>query len=83
MDKRSEIAHIREQIRLEYEAANRVFTDFTHTAAHEFITKRQENLETCYSKLIQCMHPAEAIQLIAQEGQAIYGSFPSVSGNTS
>ena len=70
-DSRSEVARIREQIRLEYEAANRVFADFTATAAHEFITKRQENIEACYTKLTQYMHPVEVIQLMAQVEQEI------------
>jgi len=82
-DSGSEIARIREQIRLEYEASNRVFTDFTPTAAHEFITKRQENIEGCYTELIQYMSPVEAIQLMGQVEQDIYGPFSSVSGNTS
>ncbi|HEY0757359.1 MAG TPA: hypothetical protein VGD98_25625 [Ktedonobacteraceae bacterium] len=40
----SDVARIRRQIALEYEASRRVFADFTTTAMHEFITKRQENI---------------------------------------
>lgn len=83
MNGKSEIARIREQIRLEYEAARRIFADFTPTATHEFITRRQENIEACYTELIQHMNPAEAIQLMAQVEQDIYGSVSSASGNTS
>lgn len=83
LNRKSEFARIREQICLEYEAARRVFTDFTPTATHEFITRRQENIEACYTELIQYMNPVEAIQLMVQVEQDIYGSVPSVSGNTS
>jgi hypothetical protein len=62
----SDIARIKEQIRLEYEASTRVLEGFTPTAAHAYITKRQENIETCYTQLTQYMKPEEAIAIILQ-----------------
>ena len=48
---KSEVARLREQIELEYQATQRVFTDFTPTAKHEYITKRQENIGVCFEEL--------------------------------
>ncbi len=53
----SEVARLRERIALEYQAASRVFTDFTPAARHEYITKRQQNIETCYQDLKKHMSP--------------------------
>ena len=74
----SDVARIREQIRLEYEAANRIFTDFAPTARHEFITKRQENIEGYYQELKKIMTPEEALGLIIQ----VSNSISSVPGGT-
>jgi hypothetical protein len=60
----SEVARLRERIQREYEAANRVFTDFTLTARHEYITKRQENIAACFSELKQYMSSEDAIRMI-------------------
>ena len=76
----SEIARIREQIALEYEAAKQVFEGFSATAAHKFITARQENIAACYTELVQYMSPPEAIQLMVEVEHSLQ---PSVSGNTS
>jgi len=76
----SEIARIREQIALEYEAAKQVFNGFTATAAHAFITARQENIEACYTELMHFMSPSQAIQLMVEVEHSLQ---PSVSGNTS
>lgn len=76
----SEIARLRQQIALEYEAAKQVFDGFTATAAHAFITARQENIEACFVELTHYMSPADAIRIMAQ---AENGVQPSVSGNTS
>ena len=67
----SEIARIRRQIALEYEAAERVFTGFTATAAHAFITARQENIAACYIELTRYLSPAEAIRLVAEVGDSL------------
>ena len=79
---KSEVARLREQIRLEYEASQRVFTDFTPTAKHEYITKRQETIAVCFQELQQYMTPPEAAAIVAQtlsDAQV----FASSSGNTS
>lgn len=62
----SDIARIREQIALEYEAAKQVFEGFTATATHAFITARQERIEACFTELTQYMSPAEAIHIMAE-----------------
>lgn len=62
----SEIARIREQIALEYEAAKQVFEGFSATAAHAFITARQENIEACFVELTQYMSPADAMRIMAE-----------------
>jgi NifU-like protein involved in Fe-S cluster formation len=69
----SEIAQIRERIALEYESANRVFTDFTPTARHEYITRRQENIAACFRDLTQYMSPHEAMQTVLDVEQEVYG----------
>lgn len=79
---KSEVAKIRERIALEYEAAKHVFEGFSQTASHAFITARQENIEACYTELIQYMTPAEAIQIMVEVESGIYSALSS-SGNTS
>ncbi len=76
----SEIAQLRQRIALEYESAKQVFEGFTATAAHEFITAKQENIEACYTKLTQYMTPTEAIQIMVEVENGIQSS---LSGNTS
>jgi len=77
----SEVARIREQIALEYEASKQVFDGFTATARHDFITKRQETIAACFSELKQYMPPEEAILLIFEVENQVYPR--SESGNTS
>ncbi len=74
MTNKSEVAQLRERIALEYQAANRVFTDFTLTARHEFITKRQENIAACFAELQQYMSSEAAMELIIQLGNQAQGS---------
>lgn len=69
----SEVARIRRQIELEYEACTRLFTDFTPTARHEFITKRQENIGGYFEELSRIMPPEEAIVIVAETLNAIQG----------
>lgn len=78
----SEVARLREQIELEYQACQRVFTDFTHTAKHEYITKRQENIGICFEELSKLMPPEEAIAIVAETLNALQPSCSS-SGNIS
>jgi hypothetical protein len=79
---KSEVARLREQIELEYQATQRVFTDFTATARHEFITKRQENIAACFEELKQLMPPEEAIVILAETLNSLQSS-GSLSGSTS
>jgi hypothetical protein len=79
---RSEVACLREQIVREYQAANRLFTDFTATARHEYITKRQENIGACFEELSKLMPPEEAIVIVAETLNALQSSC-SLSGSTS
>jgi hypothetical protein len=79
---KSEVARLRRQIALEYQATQRVLTDFTPTAKHEYITKRQETIAVCFRELQQYMNPMEAAAIVAQtlnDAQV----FASSSGNTS
>lgn len=62
----SEIARLREQIALEYEASKQVLEGFTATAAHAFITARQENIEACFRELTQYVSPADAVRIMAE-----------------
>ena len=78
----SEVARLRERIEQEYLASKRVFTDFTPTAKHEYITKRQENIGLCFDELSKIMSPEEAIALVAETLNALQ-SPGSLSGNTS
>lgn len=78
----SEIARLREQIILEYQATQRVFTDFTPTAKHEYVTKRQENIGICFQELKSILPEGEAIAIVAEALESAQ-SFCSPSGNTS
>ena len=75
----SEVARLKEQIALEYQAAKNVFTGFTPTARHEFIIKRQENIAVCFEELKQHISPDEAMLLIIQVDNEIH-SLPSSGG---
>ena len=66
MDNKSEVARIREQIALEYEAATRIFTQPSITARHDFIEHRQEKLSGYFQELTQLMSPEEAMQIFMQ-----------------
>ncbi len=63
---KSEVARLREQIELEYQATQRMFTSFTPTARHEFIIKRQENIAVCFEELKKLVPPEEAIGILAE-----------------
>lgn len=62
----SEVTRLREQIRLEYEASQRIFTHFTPTAKHAYITKRQENIGVCFEELSKLLSPQEAIVIVVE-----------------
>ena len=82
MESASEVARLRERIALEYQAANRIFQDFTPTARHAYITKREESIAACYQELTNYMTPEEAIVVLSEVEQAVHGCVSS-SGNTS
>jgi len=63
---KSEVARIKQQIADEYQAASRVFTDFTATAKHAYLTARQEKLGTCLEELTQHMSPEDAMRTFIQ-----------------
>jgi hypothetical protein len=63
---KSEVARIKQQIAIEYQAASRVFTDFTATARHAYLTARQEKLGVCLEELTQHMSPEDAMQTFIQ-----------------
>ncbi len=75
----SEVARLRAQIALEYQAAKQVFTGFTPTSRHEFIIKRQENIAGYFEELKQHISPDEAMLLIIQVDNEIHG-LPSSGG---
>jgi hypothetical protein len=78
---KSEIARLREQIALEYRAAQRVFTDFTPTARHEYMIKRQEKIAAHFNQLTHHMSYEDAMLLVIQVDNEVHGL--SSSGNTS
>jgi hypothetical protein len=67
----SEVTRIRERIALEYQASQRIFSDFTLTSRHDFITKRQENIGECFEELSKLMPPEEAIAIVAETLSAL------------
>jgi len=70
---KSEVARLREQIACEYQASQRAFTDFTPTARHEYITKRQENIAEHFEELKKHMSPEEAMLLMMQIDNEAHG----------
>lgn len=64
----SEVARLRRQIELEYEAAQRALTSPAITARHDFITQRMENMSRCVSRLVELVGPLQA-GLILWSGQ--------------
>jgi hypothetical protein len=63
---KSEVARIKQQIAIEYQAASRVFTDFNAKARHAYLTARQEELGVCLEELTLYMSPEEAMQTFIQ-----------------
>ncbi len=74
----SEVARLREQIRLEYEASRRILNDFTPTARHEFISRRQENIQAYFTELQRYMTTDEAMSVLIQVEQQVdrHGGLP-------
>ncbi len=68
----SDIARIKQQIAVEYQAASRIFTDFTAKARHAYLTVRQEKLGACLDELTQHMSPEDAMQTFIQAQADIF-----------
>lgn len=67
LESKSEVARIKRQIELEYEAAMRGLYGFAAGAAkHEFITARMENMGRCHEKLVTLVGEQEATRALAQ-----------------
>ena len=66
----SEVARIRQQIADEYQSVQRVFTDFTPTAKHEFLTKRNENIANHFEELQKHISPEAAMQILIEESKS-------------
>lgn len=63
----SEVARLMEQIRLEYEAAQRGLTGLASgTARHDFINKKLENIEHCHEVLQMLVGKQEAVKMLAE-----------------
>lgn len=63
----SEIARIREQIALEYQSAQFVFSGFSAVGKHEFLTKRQERIALHFEELKKHMSTEQAMQILIEE----------------
>jgi hypothetical protein len=63
---KSEVARIKQQIAIEYQAASRVFTEFNAKARHAYLTARQEKLGACLEELTLHMSPEDAMQIFIQ-----------------
>ncbi|MGH2493971.1 MAG: hypothetical protein ACRDIV_04640 [Ktedonobacteraceae bacterium] len=66
-ESKSEVARIKRQIELEYEAAQRAMYGFAVGAAkHEFITARMEHMGRCHEQLVTLVGEREATKALAQ-----------------
>lgn len=66
MESRSEVTKLREEIRLNYEAAKRAIEDPAMVARHDFITARMEHMQQAHKSLIGLVGENEAIRIVAQ-----------------
>ena len=69
----SKVAQLRAQIALEYQASKRIFTDFTPTARHEYLIKRQENIAGYFEELKKHMSPEDAMLTMIQVDTEVNG----------
>ncbi|MGH2494292.1 MAG: hypothetical protein ACRDIV_06260 [Ktedonobacteraceae bacterium] len=66
-ENKSEVARIKRQIELEYEAAQRAMYGFAvGVAKHEFITARMEHMGRCHEQLVTLVGEREATKALAQ-----------------
>jgi hypothetical protein len=66
MESTSEVAKLREHIRLSYEAAQRAMNDPAMVGSHDFITARMENMQQAHTSLIGLVGEDEAMKIVAQ-----------------
>jgi hypothetical protein len=66
MDTRSEVARLREQIRLEYEAAYLALHGPAIVATHEIINRHMENMQKAHTTLQTIVGIDEAIKIVAE-----------------
>ena len=67
MENKSEVARLREHIRLSYEAAQRALHDPAFgSTKHEFITKRMETIQNAHAELQTLVGEEAAIKLVAE-----------------
>ena len=66
-ENKSEVARIKRQIELEYEAAQRALYGFAAGAGkHEFITARMEKMGRCHERLVSLVGEREATKALVQ-----------------
>lgn len=64
---RSEVAHLREQVELEYEAMMRGLSGFAEgSAIHEFISARMARIEDYHDELVKEVGENEATRIICE-----------------
>jgi hypothetical protein len=68
-ESQSEVARLREQIALEYEAAQRGLSGTAITASHQSITTRMERMWDHLQELTQLIGAAEACALVFGEAE--------------
>ncbi len=64
--KNSEVAHLRQQIEAEYQAAQQALSGVAIAGRHAFITARQENIGKCFEMLSTLMTSEEAVKIVAE-----------------
>ena len=64
LENKSEVARLRQQIALEYEAAERALTGMAVTAQHDFITARMERIAVYHQALTTEIGEQEAIKIV-------------------
>ncbi len=68
-ESQSEVARLREQITLEYEAAQRGLSGIAMTASHQFITVRMERMWEHVQELTQLVGADEACAIVLGEAE--------------
>lgn len=62
----SEVARLRQQIALEYEAAQRGLVGMAITARHDFITARMEHIAEHHQALVKQVGNLEAMKMMSE-----------------